>query len=67
MQQRIWMKIRDSDELEGDRYHGMEGRKEGIQLKEPEKIRRRLGVEVIIVARNPLGTVPNTPLDYEPG
>ena len=41
--------------------------KEGGQLEEPDNIRQRLGGEVINVARNSLGTVPNAPLASDPG
>ena len=40
----------------------MEGWKEGGRIEELEKIRQRLGVEVINVVRNLRGTVPNAPL-----
>ena len=45
----------------------MEGRKKFRWLEEPKKIRYRFGGELINVARNPLGTVPNSPLSYALG
>ena len=43
-------------------YGRVEGRKEVGQLEETEKIRRRLGGEVINEVHNTLGTVPNASL-----
>ena len=54
-------------ELEGDRDQDTEGQKEGGRLEEPDNIRQILGGEVIDVAHNPLGTVPNAPLASAPG
>ena len=45
----------------------MEVWKEGGRLEEPEKIRRRLGGEVINVSKNTRGMVPNVPLASAPG
>ena len=48
-------------------YLDTEGRKHGGRLDKTEKIRRRLGIEVTNVARNPLKTVTNAPLASSPG